>query len=135
MKYLLKQLTFSLLVSLITMACSSAATQKRLQFYTNSGEMQKEVSKFIAVGMSVQKTKQILTNNKFDCRDRKNDSFVIEKIDKNGFPLEDTIVEGDYLWCSTSRSYFISSTSWNVFVLYKKDKAIMIHSSIQSQNF
>jgi hypothetical protein len=133
MKFSLKQQPFSLLM-LFVIACSPVIKEEGIQLYTNSEKMEKEVSNFIATGMPIQKAKQVLESNKFDCKDRKNDSFVIEKSDVNGFPLGDTVVAGDYLWCSVSRSYFISSTSWNIFVLYKKDKVTIIHSSIHSQN-
>jgi hypothetical protein len=96
--------------------------------------MQKEVRRSIPIGLQIQKAKQIMENSKFSCEDYKNDSFVIEKRNRNGALLNQTVVEGDFLSCGVGQSYILASKSWKVFLLYKNDRVVMIHSVIHWQN-
>jgi hypothetical protein len=132
-KYLVKQAMIILLIPFLILACS-ITPKEGINLLETSEEMQKEINSSIPIGLPMQKARQIIESNNFTCEDQKNDSFVIDKRDRNGVLLNQTIVEGDFLSCGVEHSYFIASKSWKVFLLYKNDRVIMIYSVVHWQN-
>jgi hypothetical protein len=94
--------------------------------------MQKEVNRFVRVGMPIQLAKQIMENNNFSCTDYKNNVFSVEE--EQTTTSKQTIVRGDYLNCIIEKSYFLASQNWQVFLLYKNNKVTMIHAVVNWQN-
>jgi hypothetical protein len=132
MKYLSRQVVFILLIPLSIWSCTPIT--KGIQLSKTSDELQKEVNRFISIGMSIQKAQQILESSDFKCEDYKNDVFAAEKRDANGQLINTRTVQGDFLLCSIG-SYFMATTSWSVAVLYKKSRVTMVHAVIHYQNF
>ena len=128
----MRQLAFILLLPSFIFSCTP--TTKEIQLLKTSNEFQKESDKFISIGMPIQKARQIVESNKFECTDHKNDIFAAEKRDANGQLISDRSVQGDFLWCSIESS-FMATTRWNIFILYKKSRVTMIHAVIHHQNF
>jgi hypothetical protein len=134
MKYPAKQLVILLLLPLFVLACSPTR-EEGIQLLDTQEEMQKEVSRYISLGIPIQKARQIMEDNKFSCEDKKDTEFSVEKRDKNGHPLgSQTIVRGDFLSCWITRSYFIASTTWGVSLLYKNNRVVMVYAVINYQN-
>ncbi len=132
-KYLLRQAITILSIPFLVLACS-ITPKEGIHLLETSEEMQKEVGRLIPIGLPIQKARQIMENSNFSCEDQENDSFVIDKRDRNGVLLNQTIVEGDFLSCSVEHSYIIASKSWEVILLYKNDRVMMVHSVVHWQN-
>lgn len=132
MKKPILQIVIILVFPILFLACSSRQKEK-IQLLETSEEMQTEVNNKIPIGLPIEKAKQIMEDSNFSCEDLKNDVFIIEKTNPNG-TLKQTRVEGDFLSCSIGRSYFIASESWQVFILYKNNRVIMVYAVINWQN-
>ncbi|TYQ30596.1 hypothetical protein [Pseudanabaena sp. UWO310] len=133
MKYLVRQ-SFILLLLTFSFGACQPAPKEGIQLLKTQEEMQKEVSRFIPLGISIQQARQIMRDSKFSCEDIKN-GFFVEKRDDNGHLIgEQTIVRGDFLSCGITHSYFIASTSWQVSLLHKNNRVIMVYAVIYHQN-
>jgi hypothetical protein len=134
MKYLARKLVILLLLPLFLWACQSTP-KEGIQLLETQEEMQKEVSRFIPLGIPIQQAKQIMEDSKFSCEDIRNNRFSVEKRDNNGHRIgEQTIVRGDFLSCEITHSYFIASKSWQVSLLHKNNRVIMVYAVINYQN-
>jgi hypothetical protein len=134
MEYPLRHLTTIVLSLLLSFACSPAENEG-IQLLNTQEEMQKEVSRYITIGLPVQKARQIMENSKFSCEDNKDAKFSVEKRDENGHRLgPQTIIRGNFLSCAITRSYFIATTTWEVSLLYKNNRVVMIYAVINYQN-
>jgi hypothetical protein len=130
MKYLMR-ISLILLSLLLVLACTP---NSGIQLYYTQDEMQKEVNRFISVGMPIQKAKQIMESSGFECEDRRDDLFGIEKTDPKTNLLSRTIVEGDYLLCGKEKSFLIAKQTWGIFLLYRNDKVTLTHAVVHWQN-
>ena len=133
MKYLARQSIILLLLPFFLWACQPT-TKEGIQLLKTQEEMQKEVSRFIPLGIPIQQAKQIMRDSKFSCEDIKDGGFFVEKRDDNGQRIgEQTIVRGDFLSCGITHSYFIGSTSWRVVLLHKNGRVTMVYAVIYYQ--
>jgi hypothetical protein len=105
-----------------------------IQLRQNSIQLRQEVNKFVSVDMPLKQAQKIIEDSNFECEDNKNSSFVVENRDKNEQHTKQTIVTGDSLSCSRGKSYFIASTSWQIFLLYKQGKVKMVYAVVNHQN-
>ncbi len=134
MKYLVRQ-SFILLLLTFSFGACQPDPKEGIQLLKTQEEMQKEVSRFIPLGIPTQQARQIMEDSKFSCEDRKDKKFLVEKRDDNGHRIgEQTIVRGDFLSCEITHSYFIASTSWQVSLLHKNNRVIMVYAVIYHQN-
>jgi hypothetical protein len=134
MKYLARQSIILLLLPFFLWACHSTP-KEGIQLLKTQEEMQKEVSRFIPLGIPIQQARQIMEDSKFSCEEIRDDEFSVEKRDHNGHRIgEQTIVRGDFLSCKITHSYFIASTSWQVSLLHKNSRVIMVYAVINYQN-
>jgi hypothetical protein len=134
MKYPARKSIILLLLPFFLWACQSTP-KEGIQLLKTQEEMQKEVSRFIPLNISIQQARQIMEDSKFSCEETRNNKFSVEKRDGNGHRIgEQTIVRGDFLSCEITHSYFIASTSWQVFLLHKNNRVIMVYAVINNQN-
>jgi hypothetical protein len=134
MKYMTKQFIIFILPLLLQLSCSSTGSDKIQLLGTQDG-LQEEVNRFIKVGMPIQKAKQIMEASGFECKNRKNRSFALEKRGKNGRGIgETTSIEGDFLSCSVTHYYIIGSTGWWVSLLYKDNRVSLVYAVVNHQS-
>jgi hypothetical protein len=132
-KKLLTHSGLFLLFPLFLLGCSPEQKGK-IRLLKTSEEMQKEVNRFITVGMPIQKATHVLEESGFTCEDHKDKEFAVEDRDQTGKLMEQTIFRGDFRSCSRGYAYILASQSWQVFLMYKKQKVTMIHTVVHWQN-
>jgi hypothetical protein len=97
-----------------------------------SEEFQKEVERFITVGMPIQQAKQIVESNGFICESYQDTEFAVEERDNDGRLIKETYIRGDYFSCIVERSYVITYSTWGIVIQYKSNKVILIDTSVRS---
>jgi hypothetical protein len=128
-----KKILIILILPLFVLNCS--ITQKKgIQLLETTEDMQKEVRRHISIGLPVQDARKIVEDSEFSCRDIKNGSFVVDNRDRDGKLLSQTSVNGDFLECGITHSYFLASQGWGVYILYKNNKVIRVDANVSWQN-
>jgi hypothetical protein len=126
MKYLTEQTIIIFIIIFFLFSCSSTE-KKGIQLRKTSIEMQKEINKFIIIGMPIKEAELITEKSQFDCKKYKSND------EKNQF-FNPFNRKGDLSICGITHSYLIASKSWHIYILEKNNKVSMIKAVVTDQN-
>ncbi|NES73130.1 MAG: hypothetical protein F6K24_52030, partial [Okeania sp. SIO2D1] len=110
-----------LVICIIIPSVKYRARGGKFQFDDDPDVMEQEILRLIPLGSSIEKAKEIMENNGFQCEYFENDSFVRVRDDPNGRPrVRQTLYENVcHLYCDISKGLIVQRR-WQASIVHER---------------